>query len=185
MKAIAAFILLAAVTVNASAALFNAPVAGKSTVTFVSKQMGVGVTGSFGQFASQISFDPTTPETGKAKIDVSLASIDAGSGDANDEVKGKAWFNVKEFPTATFVSTSLKALGANRYQATGKLTIKGKIRDVVVPFTATPAGFTLVLDGAIPISRAQFGIGEGAWADPSVVADEVQVRFHFILGAAK
>lgn len=178
-------LLFALVASQASAATFSTPIANKSSVTFVSRQMGVAVNGGFGKFSSQISFDPVRPESGKARIDVMLASIDAGSGEANDEVKGKAWFNAKEYPVATFVSGSLKPLGGNRYQATGKLSIKGKSRDVVVPFTATPAGFTLVLDGAIPISRAAYGIGEGAWADPSVVADEVQVRFHFTLSAGK
>ncbi len=184
MKIIAA-LLLAAAAGQVSAAVFKTPVANKSTVTFVSKQMGVAVNGGFGKFTSQISFDPARPETGKAQIDVVLASIDAGSSEANDEVKGKSWFDVREYPVATFVSSSLKKLGANRYQATGKLTIKGRTRDVVVPFTATPAGINLLLDGAIHISRAQYGIGEGSWADPSVVADEVQVRFHFTLGAGK
>lgn len=184
MKTIVA-LLLAVTAGHALAATFNTPVANKSSVTFVSKQMGVAVNGGFGKFVSQISFDPAKPEAGKAQIDVSLASIDAGSGEANDEVKGKTWFNVKEYPVATFVSSGLKALGGNRYQATGRLTIKGKTHDVIVPFTASPAGFTLVLDGAIPVSRAQYGIGEGAWADPSVVADEVQVRFHFTLSAGK
>jgi polyisoprenoid-binding protein YceI len=114
-----------------------------------------------------------------------LNSIDAGSDEANDEVKSKSWFNVKQYPSATFVSSAVKTLGGNRYQAVGKFTIKGKVRDVVVPFTAVPAGESLLLDGSIPISRAAFGIGEGAWADPSVVADDVQVKFHFVLSSAK
>lgn len=184
MKIIAA-LLLAAAAGQVSAAVFNTPVANKSAVTFVSKQMGVAVNGGFGKFTSQISFDPARPETGKAQIDVVLASVDAGSSDANDTVKGKSWFDVKDYPVATFVSSSLKRLGGNRYQATGRLTIKGRARDVIVPFTATPAGANLLLDGAIPISRTQYGIGEGSWADPSVVADEVQIRFHFTLGAGK
>ena len=178
-------LIFALATGQAVAATFNTPVANKSSVTFVSKQMGVAVNGGFGKFTSQISFDPAKPEAGKAQIDITLASIDAGSSEANDEVKGKSWFSVKEYPVATFVSSSLKPLGGNRYQATGRLTIKGKSRDVVVPFTVNPSGFNLLLDGAIPILRSQYGIGEGAWADPSVVADEVQVRFHFTLSVSK
>ncbi len=184
MKAISALLLLAA-SACVSAANFSVVNPSKSNINFVSKQMGVAVTGNFAQFNSQISLDPTHPEAGKAQITVMLNSIDAGSGEANDEVKGKVWFNVKEYPNATFVSSAVKALSGNRYQAVGKLTIKGKVRDVIVPFTAVPAGASLLLDGSIPISRAAYGIGEGAWADPSVVADDVQVKFHFMLNLAK
>ena len=35
----------------------------------------------------------------------------------NEEVVGKLWFNAKTFPSASFVSTGIKALGGNRYQA--------------------------------------------------------------------
>lgn len=157
--------------------------ADKSSLRFVAKQMGVPTEGRFGKFTARIAFDPAKPETASARIDVELASIDAGSAEANDEVKSKAWFNVREFPAATFVTHQLKAIGNSRYEATGKMTIKGKTRDVVAPFTAKIDGNTAVLEGSIPIQRLQYGIGDGVWADTSVVADEVQVRFRFTLSA--
>ena len=174
-------ILLIVVSAHASATVFNVVVADKSNITFVSKQMGVAVTGNFSKFTSQISFDPAKPQTGHAQIDVVLTSINAGSSDANDEVKGKQWFDVKSYPTASFVSSGISYLGGNRYQASGKLIIKGKSRVVLVPFSASNAGSLMVLDGAIPVLRSQYGIGAGEWADPSVVADEVQIRFHLTL----
>src|SRR5690606_21507004 len=97
----------------------------KSQIHFTSKQMGVPVDGRFGKFAATLSFDPAKPEAGKAHIEVDLASVDAGSKDANDEVVGKGWFNAKEYPKARFVSSSVKALGNNRFEAKGQMTIKG------------------------------------------------------------
>lgn len=170
---------------TAAAAEFSTVQPTNSSVTFVSRQMGVPVDGRFGRFAAQIAFDPAKPEAGKAQVDVDLASIDAGSSDANEEVKGKSWFNVHDYPSARFASTGLRALGNGRYEAAGRMTIKGRTAEVVAPFTATPSGAAMVIDGSLPISRKQFGIGEGAWSDPSVVADEVQLRFHFTLGAGK
>ena len=76
--------------------------------------------------AAQISIDPARPEAGHARIEIDLASIDAGSTEANDEVKGKSWFNTREFPKASFVSSAVKALGGGRFEAAGKMTIKGK-----------------------------------------------------------
>lgn len=165
------------------AAEFNAVVPDKSAINFVARQMGVPVDGKFRKFTAQIAFDPAKPEQGHAQIEIDLASIDAGSAEANDEVKDKAWFNTREFPAAKFVSGSVKSLGGNRYEANGKMTIKGKTRDVVAPFSARIDGNTAVLDGIIPILRLQYGIGDGLWADTATVADEVQVRFRFTLSA--
>jgi polyisoprenoid-binding protein YceI len=168
----------------ANASEFNIVQPEKSGITFVSKQMGVPSEGRFKKFAAQIAFDPAKPELGRAQIDVDLTSIDAGSSDANEEVKGKAWFDTREFPVAKFVAASLKPLGGDRYEAAGKMTIKGKTRDVVAPFTAKVVGSAIVLDGNIPLLRLQYGIGDGVWSDTATVADEVQVRFRFTLSAA-
>jgi polyisoprenoid-binding protein YceI len=89
----------------------------RSSIAFTSKQMGVAVDGRFRKFAAALNFDPAKPTAASARIDIDLSSIDAGSKDADDEVVGKQWFNVKAFPTASFVSSSVKALGGDRYEA--------------------------------------------------------------------
>jgi polyisoprenoid-binding protein YceI len=149
----------------------------KSTLAFVSQQMGVSVDGTFRKFAATLDFDPAKPEAGKATLDIELASIDAGGAEANEEVKGKNWFDVKQFPTARFVSTSVKPLGNNRFEVRGQMSIKGKTREVVAPFTLKPEGAGAVLEGSFPLKRLDYGVGTGAWGDTSVVADEVQIRF--------
>ncbi|MBP5988186.1 MAG: YceI family protein [Azonexus sp.] len=149
----------------------------KSAVNFVYKQMGVAVDGKFRKFSSQLSFDPAKPTAGKATFDVELASVDTGAPEGDDEVAGKPWFNTKAFPTARFVSSSVKALGGNRYEVTGQLSIKGKTQDVVVPATFTAQGNSGVFEGAFTIRRADFSIGEGAWAKFDIVANDVQIKF--------
>lgn len=165
---------------NAHAVEYGNVLADKSQLTFTSKQMGVPVDGKFGRFLAILHFDPAKPEAGTAQIEVDLASVDAGSKDANDEVLGKGWFNVKEFPKAKFVSNSVKALGNNRFEAKGQMTIKGKTRDMTVPFAYKTDGANGVFEGTLPLQRTQFGIGEGAWADTSVVADEVPIKFRLV-----
>ena len=177
------FALLAALPLLATAAEFNAVQLDKSRIAFVSKQMGVPVEGGFRKFAAQIAFDPARPEAGRAQIEIELASIDAGSTEADEEVKGKGWFNTREFPTAKFVASGVKALGGGRYEAKGRMTIKGRTRDVVAPFTYKADGASAVLEGSIPVMRLQFGVGEGVWSDTATVADEVQVKFRFTVAA--
>ena len=157
----------------------------KSQITFVSKQMGVPVDGRFKKFDAKITVDPARPEAGKAQFEIDLASIDTGSDDADSEVKGKSWFNAATFPKATFVSSQVRPLGNNRYEALGKLTIKGTTRDVVAPFSIKQEAGGALFDGSFVLNRLQFKIGEGAWADTATVADEVQVKFKlFVTGAS-
>jgi len=158
--------------------------ASKSSLAFNTRQMGVPVPGSFKKFSTQIAFDPAKPTTASATLEIELASIDAGSKDANDEVVGKQWFNVKAFPTAKFVSTGVKALGGNRYEVQGKMSIKGQTRDVVAPFSFKQDGANGVFDGAFVLKRMDYNIGEGPWSDFSAVANEIEIKFHVVAAAA-
>ncbi|ATE62641.1 YceI family protein [Thauera sinica] len=156
---------------------YNQVQAGKSSIAFGYKQMGVAMDGRFRKFTSQLSFDPAQPANAKAAIEVDLASVDTGGAESDGEVAGKEWFNTKAFPTARFESGTVKALGGNRYEVAGKLTIKGKTRDVVVPATFTPQGNTGTFDGSFTIRRGDFTVGEGAWSAFDIVANDVQIKF--------
>lgn len=169
---------------NAAAIEFNQVQAGASSVSFAYRQMGVPLEGGFVHFTAQTTFDPAHPDKAHARIDIDLASIDTGSDDGNDEVKKKPWFDSAVFPTASFVSTGVKALGGNRYEAVGKLTLKGKALEVVAPFTFQASGARGLFDGAFTIKRLDYNIGEGVWADLGTVANEIQIKFHFVLTAA-
>lgn len=168
-----------------TAALAQSASAEKIKIDFVSKQMGVPVEGSFGKAIASVNFDKANASASKAELEIELASIDTGSDEANTEVKREGWFNVQKFPTAKFVSSSVKDVGGGRYEATGKLTIKGKSRDIVAPFQLkSGANGVSIAEGKFVIKRSQFGIGEGVWADPDTVADEVDVKFKVPLVAA-
>lgn len=168
----------------AAAAVLSQVQPDKSRIGFVFKQMGVAVEGRFPKFSAQIAFDPAKPETGRAQIEIDLAAIDAGAAEANDEAKTKNWFHIQQFPKASFVSTGVKPLGGNRYEVAGKLTIKGKSKDIVAPVSFKPEGAGGLFEGSFTIKRLEFGIGAGPWGDTDTVADEVQVKFRLTLVAA-
>ena len=56
-----------------------------------------------------------------------------------------------------------------------------KLVDVVVPATYRQEGASQVFEGALPIKRTVFNIGDGEWKDTSVVADDVQIKFRIVL----
>ena len=153
----------------------------QSDISFVFKQMGVPLEGRFKKFDAQIAFDPAKPATGKVAFTVDIASISLGAAESDAEVPKATWFNTAKFPQATFQSSSIKALGGGKFEVAGKLGIKGSTRDVVVPLALTQAGATTTATGVFPIKRLAFKIGENEWADTSMVADDVQVKFKIAL----
>jgi polyisoprenoid-binding protein YceI len=155
-----------------------------SEIKFISKQMNSPVDGVFKKFDVQFIFDPDKLTSSKAQLSVDIASIDTGSTEGDAEVQRKPWFNTKEFPKATFVSSAVTSLGAGRYEVSGKLTIKGKTKDVTAPFAVKAVAGGTILEGGFTLLRSEFGIGEGPWSDPETVAEEVQVKFKF-LGRSK
>lgn len=178
-------LLTATLPLAAAAAEYTAVQPDKSSLGFTFRQMNVPMEGQFRRFAAQLAFDPTKPAAARTTFDIDLASIDAGSDEANDAVAGKPWFNTKAFPKARFVSSTVKPLGGNHYEVSGKLTIKGRTQDVVAPTTVTVQNGIATFDGNVQIKRADFAIGEGAWADFGTVANEISIKFHVLATAGK
>jgi polyisoprenoid-binding protein YceI len=178
-------LILAASAMTAQAVEYKAVQVDKSKVTFQYKQMGVAMDGQFKKINAQLNFDPAKPAAAQAQIEIDLASIDAGSSDADDEVVGKSWFNVKAFPKATFVAKQIKSTGANQFEVSGTLTIKGKTQDIKFPLKHMAQGNTGLFTGGFVMRRGDFSIGEGIWAKFDVVANDIQVNFQLTANPGK
>lgn len=157
----------------------------QSDVSFTFKQMGVPVDGKFKKFDAQVSFDAANLAASKVTFTVDIASTTIGDPATDAELPKAPWFNSAKFPQATFISSSIKAVGAGKYEAAGKLSVKGVAQDVVVPIAMTQVGAgaaaVTTAVGSFPIKRLTFKIGEGEWADTSMLADPVQVKFKLVL----
>ena len=179
------FLLAAMLLFTASAASAQTIDAARSSVSATFKQMGVPVEGKFKKVGGQVVYDPANPAAAQAKVDVDIASFDLGDAQYNREVQQKDWFDTARFPTATFVSTSVKAAGAGRLEVAGKLTVKGRSVDIRVPLSVRNDAGATVFDGSVPIRRLAFAIGEGEWKDTALLADEVVVKFRLVVPAAR
>jgi polyisoprenoid-binding protein YceI len=166
------------IAVPALAALKTDPA--KSSVTATFSQMKVPMDGKFKKFNAVIDFDKAKPEAAKASLDIEIPSFDLGDPQFNAEVLKKEWFNAKDFPKATFVSSAIKSAGGDKYTVTGKLTIKGKAADVSFPMSVKADGKNQVFEGSLPIKRLTYTIGEGEWKDTSMVADDVIIKFKLV-----
>jgi polyisoprenoid-binding protein YceI len=149
----------------------------QSEIVFTSRQMGVPVDGSFKKFDAQMDFNPRAPQTGKVSFTVDLTSADLGNADTERELKKPGWFDSLKLPQASFTSSAIKSTGAGKFEVAGKLGIKGITRDIVVPVTVTQAGGVSTARGEFTLKRLDFKIGDGEWNDPSLVANDVVVKF--------
>jgi polyisoprenoid-binding protein YceI len=145
--------------------------------------MNVPVEGAFKRISGDVVFDVARPQDARAALDIDLASFDLGPGteDYSVETRRKDWFDTTRFPRATFTLAGARALGGDRFEARGKLSLKGRVLDLVANVVRRSEAGVQVFEGQLPIRRLAFGIGEGEWRDPSVVADEVVVRFRLVV----
>jgi polyisoprenoid-binding protein YceI len=139
--------------------------------------MGVPIKGHFRKFDGKVAFDPAKPQAGSVQIGIDMSSATMGVKENDAELPKADWFNVAKFPRAEFQSTAIKPLGGDKYEVSGKLTIKGASQNVQLPVTIAKAGAGMVATGTLPIKRTAFKVGDGDWADTSMVADEVSVAF--------
>lgn len=156
----------------------------RSSIRFIPVLMGTKTEGSFKKFTAQIRFDPDKPAQAQARAEVDLQSFDIGFDEATEEALGPNWFDVKRTPKATFVATQVKALGQDRFELNGNLTIRNQTKPVQFPVTLTrEANGTARLDGRLIIRRLDYGLGQGQWAGTGTVANDVTVQLKLVLNS--
>lgn len=148
----------------------------RSKLGFQSAFSGIKFDGQFNDWNAVINFDPNNLAQSKATVTINLASARTGDKDRDETLPTGDWFNVKQTPQATFVTTAIRANGPNRYIAAGNLTIRGVSRPVSLPFTLNINGRTAVMNGQVVINRSQWGVGGGQFAGPDTVPHQVTVN---------
>lgn len=164
---------------NIASALLK-PDPAKSAVSAVFKQMNVPVEAKFRKFDAQIDFNQAKPEASKATVNIDVNSFDLGDQEMNREALKKEWFGAAQYPKASFVSSGMKSSAPGKLEVSGKLTIKGRSAAVSFPLTIKKEGAHQVFEGALPIKRLRYNIGEGEWSDTDMVADEVVIKFRVV-----
>ncbi len=147
-----------------------------SKLGFQSKMNGEAFSGVFKRWSADIAFDPKNLAASKAEVTIDVASAATGGADRDQAMPTADWFAAQRFAKATFVTSSIKALGGGRYLASGDLAIRGVHKPVVLPFTLAVSGDTARMNGALVLNRTAFGIGQGRWSTNDVVDTSVTVN---------
>lgn len=122
------------------------------------------------------------PRESTVEADIDMTSIDTGNTDRDDHIRSADFFEVEQFPTMSFRSTSIEQDG-DELTVVGNLALHGEVRPVVLhlevngftkdPYGATRAGFT----ATTTINRKDFGINIDMPMDGGgvVVGDKINV----------
>jgi polyisoprenoid-binding protein YceI len=168
MKKFTLFILLALTCAIANAQY--KPAAKGSSVGFTIANFGFDVKGSFSGLQGTINFDSKTPVTGNMDITIDASSVNTDNDLRDKHLRDENYFDVKNYPTIHFVSAKITPVKGDNYVATGQLTIKGKSKNINIPFTATAVNDEYLFKGSFKINRKDFGIG-----GTSTIANELEV----------
>lgn len=153
----------------------------RSKIGFQYQAMGATLDGEFRKYLADIQLDPARPERAAIRMEIATANIDAGNPDATAEAGSPLFFDSRRHPTAKFASTRIIPQAGGRYTVEGTLTAKGIAKPTRFSVLLKPDASFQRLTGAFTLNRQDFKIGEGMWADPSALANEVRVAFSLFL----
>jgi polyisoprenoid-binding protein YceI len=145
------------------------------------------VRGHFGNIGGTIVLNEPDITKSTVNVTIDLNTVDTGVAARDGDLKSANFFDVAQFPTATFVSTSIVKNGSS-LTVSGNLTLHGLTKPVVLEVEG-PTGPVPGMDkkphsgfsATTTISRTAFGI---ATKYPAAVVDD-EVRLTIDLDLAK
>ncbi len=153
-----------------------------ANLAFSYNHLGYSTTeGRFGEWEGTLLIDQETPANSSIEFVIDVASLDTFWGERDKHFLSADFFNVEQFPKATFTSTSVEKTGENTLKVTGDLTIKDITKPAVLDVTVTTigehpmakkpaAGFAVTTT----IKRSDYGMDLYV----PYVGDDVTVTFH-------
>lgn len=141
------------------------------------------VRGRFSDFAGTVDFDTEHPEQSSVDFTIQTASIDTNEPTRDKHLRSADFFDVERFPALTFKSSKVTALGRDRFDVEGDLTIRGVAKRIVLPVSylgtaKDPWGNEkAAFEAEYTLNRKDFGLNWNAALETGgfLVGDEVKV----------
>ena len=163
-----------------------------SRIGFVARHaMVTKVRGSFNDFEGTAVLDGDDVTKSTATITLQVASVDTRQAQRDEHVKSAEFFDVAQFPTISFVSTSARQTGEGEFELVGDLTIKDVTKPVTIPFTSEgtakdPFGNTRVgFEGSVVVNRKDWGLTWNAALETGGVLVSDKITLEFEVSAVK
>ena len=141
--------------------------AANSTVLFTGSKVTGKHEGGFTAFTGKINLVNAKPEESSVSVDIDAASLFVDDPKLADHLKTADFFDIAQFPKATFRSTKIEA-GAkapDTHTITGDLELHGQTKSITFPATITVADDSVTVKAGFSINRKDFGIVYAGKAD--------------------
>lgn len=128
-------------------------------------------------FTGALTLDPKKPEASTLTVDIPVATLQTGIPKFQEHLASADFFDFAKFPTAKFVSTSVKVDGTTA-DITGNLTLHGVTKPITLDAKFVGAGTAMNKKETVGfaatgvIKRSDFGLGKYA----PMVSDEVELK---------
>ena len=104
-----------------------------SSVNIKVKHLSISyVMGKFSKFSGTFKFDEKNVPASKVKVMIDPASVDTGEPLRDKDLRSDNFFEVADYPTASFVSTKVTDMKDNQFQIMGNLTLHGITKPVTL-----------------------------------------------------
>lgn len=151
-----------------------------SEVDFAISHMTVStVHGRFGNVSATLKMDDADIAKSGVQVSIGVDTVNTGVQGRDNDLKSASYFDVANFPTATYTSTSVSKNGSDLTVA-GNLTLHGVTKPVVLtvegltgPVTDPQGKVHRGFSATATINRADFGIGSKVPA--AMLGDEVKL----------
>jgi len=138
------------------------------------RAFGATQAGRFGDWSSDIRFDPERPEQARVTIGVRASSLRMDQAALTRRATGPAFLDTAAHPEIRFQLRSLEPLGPERFTARADVTVKGRTGPVVFPVTLRVRGDTAQMTGGFSLDRAAYDIGTSGPGN-GMIARQVRV----------
>lgn len=153
---------------------------GHTQVVFAWDHMGFSNNmGTIAEPTGTLTLDKANPAASKVSVEFQIANLRTGVAKLDEHLAKPDFFDAAKYPTATFVSTSVKPDGATGAEITGNLTLHGVTKPVTLDAEFYGAGIQpmskkenvgFVATGSI--KRSDFGMG----AYVPLVSDAIELK---------
>lgn len=118
-------------------------------------------TGGFEKFKGTMELDPATGALKSVAVEIDTQSLWTEIPKLTNHLKSADFFEVRQFPTATFKSTGIKQAAGGKFEITGNLTLHGVTKEIKFPATLKSGPNGPVLKSEFKIDRTAFDMNFG------------------------
>ncbi|MCE2742201.1 MAG: YceI family protein [Fluviicola sp.] len=117
------------------------------------------VAGVFKEVKGNVTFDKDQLGTSKFDFTVDLSSVNTGNEVQNGHLKNADWFDVKNYPNATFTTSSI-VKAETGFLANGTFQLHGVKKELSIPISFEESEGNAIIKATFTFDRTDYKVGK-------------------------